>query len=149
VKEDDMRSIHIGVLALLGLIGLPAAPVGAKTSTFVAILNGGQEVPPVTTTNFGVAFLTFDTRTKMLCYAINYNDVEGDETVTHVHGPAAPQQPANPIVDIFQSGRQKNGCVVFPAQFVRSLKKGLTYVNIHSTRFPTGELRGQILPTGR
>jgi hypothetical protein len=30
------------------------------------------------------------------------------------------------------------------AELVRAIKAGATYVNVHSSLFPTGEIRGQI-----
>lgn len=29
-------------------------------------------------------------------------------------------------------------------EFIRAIRRGVTYVNVHSTLFPTGEIRGQI-----
>jgi hypothetical protein len=32
------------------------------------------------------------------------------------------------------------------AQFVEALEDGLAYVNVHTPRFPGGEIRGQLVP---
>src|SRR5213596_3155255 len=70
---------------------LSALPVGAaSTKTFIALMNGGQETPPTTSDALGVAFLTFDEATKMLCYSITTRGVSStEETFAHIHGPAA------------------------------------------------------------
>ena len=70
--------------------------------------------------------------------------------MAHFHGPAAPGQPAAILHDISPSpsplGSPKNGCVTLSAQEEKDLKKGLLYINIHSSIAPNGEIRGQVLP---
>ena len=48
-------------------------------------------------------------------------------------------------------GDPKNGCVgpFASGALKKELKKGLMYLNVHTTQFPNGEIRGQIIPTGR
>jgi len=135
---------------LLG--GLYAAPAPAATKNFVAVLNGGQETPSTPSGAFGVAFLTFDDKTNSLCYFISFTRLEGGlETAAHLHGPAVPGKPADVVVALV-AGNPKNMCVTVPASLPngfkakRDIKRGMTYLNIHSHDFPGGEIRGQVIP---
>ena len=134
---------------LFALTALPAS--AASTKTFTALLNGGQETPPTTSDAFGVAFLTFDEKTKMLCYSISFSRLSSNEIAAHVHGPAAPTVSANVVFALTPvPGNPKNGCVgPFSGALKKDLKKGQLYLNIHTNQNPNGEIRGQIIPTGR
>ena len=138
-------------LVLAIILTISVVPAGAaRAKKFIALFNGGQEVPPRDTTAFGVAFMTFDDKTKMLCYAITLTlGVAGGEIAAHFHGPADPGQNADIVFGITSvPGRSKNGCVGPLSGKQRSaLKKGLFYANIHTMQFPDGEVRGQVLPT--
>ena len=47
--------------ATLLLLAMSAVPASAATTNFIAVINGGQEVPPSASHALGNAFLTFDT----------------------------------------------------------------------------------------
>lgn len=124
----------------------PARAAGIKS--FAAVLNGGQEVPATTSEAFGVAHLTLDNT--QLCYAITITRLQGGAEVgAHFHGPAAPGVNADVLLSITQTGQVKNGCVpvsALPKALKGALKKGMAYLNVHTTQFPAGEIRGQIHP---
>ena len=132
-------------LAAMLVGGLYAAPVHAATKTFFAVLNGGQETPATDSNAFGVAFLTFDDKTLMLCYSITFFSLSGADKAAHLHGPAAPGSPAAILVSL-TTANPSNGCVGFPKGNKKDLKHGMTYVNVHSTQNPGGEIRGQLIP---
>lgn len=149
----------IAVVLVLGIANIifinPAMAQNGKNHImpFTALLTGGQEVPANDSKAFGVAFMTFERKTRMLCYSITFTDdkLTGVETVAHFHGPAAPGEVANIIFDITPDpsplGSPKNGCVgPLTRRQVRELIRGLFYINIHSNVFPGGEIRGQVLP---
>ena len=135
-------------LAAMLVGGLYAAPVPAATKTFFAVLNGGQETPATDSDALGVAFLTFDDKSLSVCYSVTFSRLSATETAAHIHGPGAPGVSAPVLVALAPvPGNPKNGCVTLPKANKKDLKRGLTYVNIHSTRFPSGEIRGQVIPT--
>jgi hypothetical protein len=80
-----------------------------------------------------------------------------EERVAHFHAPAAPGENADVVFDISPSppgpsplGSPKTGCVgPLDKDQSRDLRAGLFYINIHSQPplgFPSGEIRGQVLP---
>src|SRR6266849_2463305 len=134
-------------LVLAIILTMSAVPAGAaRAKTFIALINGGQEVPPRDTNAFGVAFMTFDEKTKMLCYSLTLTDGLAGEIAAHFHGPAAPGVNAPVVFPITPvPGRSKTGCVgpITSGRQKGALKKGQFYVNIHTEQFPDGEVRGQ------
>jgi len=137
------------LMAIAAALLLAFSPVPARAQAFRALLNGGQEVPPVTTTAFGVADMTFDGVD--LCYTIIFShDLTSPETAAHFHAPAAPganaavRFPISPAPSPF--GTPKTGCVVGPVtpEDIDNLVGGLTYINVHTSMNPGGEIRGQV-----
>jgi hypothetical protein len=142
------RAALIIPVTLTVILAFSAFPASAVEKPFSAVLTGGQEVPQNVSEAFGVAFVTFDTITKMLCYSVTFNELGSDETAAHFHGPAAPGENAGVIFAITPvPGKVKNGCVgPLSTQQIKQLNKGQVYLNIHTVEFPGGEIRGQVLP---
>jgi hypothetical protein len=145
------RPCGAAVAALGALLALASAPVPAhaKSSrplTFIAVLNGGQVVPPSTSNGLGVAFITFDNRTKRLCYSLTYSGMLGNETEAHLHGDALPGQTNQVLYDLTPYGSPKVACLgPLKPNEERLLKQEKMYIQIHTDIFVAGEIRGQIL----
>jgi hypothetical protein len=130
------------------------------TNTFEASLTGAQEVPPVTTT--ANASATFISSTSGATTTIQYTvtvtgNLSGPVTAAHIHGPAGTGVNANPIVTLTVSNTTGTTGVlvsgsftttgnasVTMAQLLTHMLAGNTYVNLHTTANPNGEIRGQI-----
>ena len=139
-----MRMARTLIIALsITLLG--AGVVSAQS--YVATIDGTQEVPPQATPAAGSATLTLD-GAKMLSFNISYGGLVGTETAAHIHGPAAVGVNAG-VVFPLPAGNPKVGMVgpLTPAQEA-DLNAGLYYINIHTNFFPGGEIRGQILAGG-
>ena len=146
-----MRSLGLRfvLLTCAGLALAAPLPASAASKNFVAVLNGGQEVPPTTSGAVGTGFFTLDTTTGMVCYAISYTTLTSAETDAHIHGPDVPftKHPSNVIVGLAPLGNPMQGCVgPLTGPQIGDLKKGLYYVNVHTTNNPLGEIRGQLTP---
>ena len=130
-------------LLLVTIFGvLPA--VGAER-TFIAVMNGGQVVPPSTSPAFGVAYLTYDTSLKRLCFSITYSRLDGPETEAHLHG--GKSGTTDVVFFDLPLGSPKKSCVgPFGKKEEKALYAGQTYINIHSEPWVAGEVRGQVLP---
>ncbi|GLQ53954.1 CHRD domain-containing protein [Devosia nitrariae] len=83
-------------LALL----LSIAPASAEVLNFSADLTGAAEVPPNESTGTGRVIADFDTDTGLLKWSINYRGLTGPATAAHFHGPANPNETADPVIPV-------------------------------------------------
>jgi hypothetical protein len=119
----------------------------AAAQTYSAIINGAQEAPtPVATPATGSGSFTLD-GSKVLSYNISFSGLLASESVAHIHGPAPAGMAASPIFGLPLGSPKIGTAGPLTPQQEADLNAGLWYVNIHSTMFPNGEIRGQILPT--
>ncbi len=134
----------ISTLALAAAITavLAAAPASAETLAFKADLKGASEVPPTDSTATGTATVDVDTATKELKWTIQFSGLTGDATAAHFHGPATVGENAGPAVDI--SGKIESGSATLTDAQLADLQAGKLYINIHTAKFPDGEIRGQV-----
>ncbi len=140
---------------LLALV--PVAWAGSMTAamaasmTFSVPLTGAQQVPPVTTSGSGTAQLTFDAGTRKLTWSITYSGLSGAATMAHIHGPAAEGKNAGVEVWLSKKGTMASspitGSATLTAAQAKQLMAGEMYVNVHTKDHPTGEIRGQIVPS--
>lgn len=150
-------------LAIAGVFTLLfSAAAEAQTLTFTAALHGGNEVPGVTTGSAGTATVTWNLTTKAGTYRVDVFNMPVGTTASHIHAGASGVN--GPVIINFTvpAGGISNdygltgtfGCtdVVVRApqginsceDFEQALMLGNTYVNVHSTANPGGEIRGQL-----
>jgi hypothetical protein len=136
------------------LLSAAAALMLAATSTQAAVvdwtasLDGAQEAPSVTTPATGAAFGVLDTVTGDLSWTITFADLTGTPAAMHFHGPAAPGVNAGVQVDIGAIsglGSPSVGATIISSTQVADLLAGLFYINLHTSTFGGGEIRGQVL----
>jgi hypothetical protein len=121
---------------------------GAMAQTaFTAFLDGGQEVPAVATSNTGFGEFILDPVTKLLRYDITVTGLTGTFSAAHIHGGAVGV--SGGVVFPLAGGPLVFGGTVGPLSAAQEnqLKSGTLYVNVHSSTFPGGEVRGQITAT--
>jgi hypothetical protein len=143
---------RVAVVAVASLAVLLAAVPSdaAGTRVIVARLAGFQETPPEATAATGDAVMIFDTATNQINWLITHN--VANATVAHFHGNGFPGIAAPILIDIGAlSGGVTSPMVgsttLTPTQ-ASDLLAGRWYVNIHSTTFPGGEIRGQLASVG-
>jgi uncharacterized protein (TIGR03118 family) len=114
---------------------------------FSALLNGASEVPP--TASPATAVGSFTLVNSALNYDIVFTNLLSAATGAHIHGPADLSTNANVIIPFGAPSATAgtiSGTAALDAQTLFDLVSGLTYANIHSTNYPGGEIRGQVLP---
>jgi uncharacterized protein (DUF1800 family) len=87
---------------------------------------------------------------------VTYSNLTTTRTGWHVHGPADPGQTGGVLFDLDINAPQPDGSWkwVFVqsgntavADQIAAIKAGRTYVNVHSSKYPAGEIRGNFLAT--
>lgn len=141
--NSAQKLLLTAVVVSLAVVFAPSA----SAQYYIATMSGAQEVPPNNSPAYGLGCFTLenDGVYDYLNYEISFSGLVAAETAAHIHGPALPGFTAAPIFPL-PLGSPKIGTVgpIFALQLA-DLNNGLWYVNVHSTTFPGGEIRGQIL----
>ncbi|MFK8031126.1 MAG: CHRD domain-containing protein [Gammaproteobacteria bacterium] len=119
----------------------------AHITVFNTVMTGDQANAGQGTgsTGKGAATMTLDSDTGLFSWFVAWENLVGDVTVAHFHGPATPDQNGGVQVVIDPSSNPTSGSMVLTADQIDDLLQGLWYINIHSTENPGGEIRGQVL----
>jgi CHRD domain-containing protein len=137
-------TVGAGVVALLPAASVAQTPSPPPSGSNV-VLNGGQEMPPVSTsaTGAGTIAVLMD---RSMSGSVTTAGVAG--TAAHIHL-AAPGQNGPVIVPLNKTGDNvwsvPPGIRLNDTQY-EAFKLGNLYVNVHSANNPAGEIRGQITP---
>jgi len=107
-------------------------------------IDGSQPVPPTGSSATGVGIVSLNTNTNLLTWNITFSGLSAPETVAHFHGPAAPGANAGVQLGLPLGSPKLGSATITPTQ-AADVAAGLWYVNIHSSAFPGGEIRGQVL----
>ena len=124
------------------------APANAAVMSFKADLTGAQETPPNDSKGKGAVDAAYDPATKTLTWTITYSDLTGPASAAHFHGPAAAGAKAAPVVPI--KGDLKSpikDTAILTDEQAKDLQAGMWYFNVHTAKFPDGEIRGQMKTT--
>lgn len=128
-----------------GTVDSGLAVDGGDTTTFIATLTGAQETPPNGSPAVGSAIFTLSADRTQLAYHVIHSVTGG--TAAHIHLGAG-GEPGAVLFPLSPFAADISGIVnLTPADAV-NLTQGMLYVNVHSTAFPEGEVRGQILRPG-
>lgn len=166
------RLRYVGAVVLvLSLVGASFALASGrdrnKNSSFHANMIGWGEVPALNTP--GHATLALNVTDTTITFKLDYANLTGPPAAAHIH---VGQQGVNGGVSVFFcGGGGKPACpasnsgsvsgtisaadVVGPtaqgyavgdiAPVIAALRGGVTYANMHTAKFPGGEIRGQIV----
>jgi hypothetical protein len=149
-----MRSRLFVILALVA-VGLLGA-IGAAGATLVSgASHGGRplettllpenSVPPTESNGSGAALVTLNQGQSEVCWDISVRDLTSPVILAHIHqGVAGSNGPV--VVDFMEPVNGLNGCVHADSALIKSIRQHPTdyYVNVHTTTFPAGEVRGQL-----
>jgi len=172
-KGGKQMKRRVSFLGLLATILLFSAVARADQLVFTTTLTGSQEVPPSGSAGTGSALVTLDTATNLLTVNVSFAGLGSPTIASHIHccalpgtnamvATAVPTFPGFPLgvttgtylntfdltvastynpAFITAHGGTVAGAM---AAFIAGLNSGQTYLNIHTSQFPGGEIRGQL-----
>ena len=117
---------------------------------FTVNLNTIQEVPPTNTNGRGRCMVTLNlAQTQITDVTCEFDGLSSGVISGHIHGPAAPGANAGILFDLtpptgVTSGTFTRGPFTLTADQLTLLRTKRLYVNIHTSNFTGGEIRGQI-----
>ena len=175
VSRRIQLTAAVAVVALLGVVAAAVATGGGHRIR--ERLTGYEEQPlALSTPGSGKFEASMSRFGGGFQYRLSYRDLEADVTQAHIHfgaenqvggisvflctnlgnGPAGTQ--ACPPAPATITGTIEADDVIGPAgqgiapgefdEFLDALEAGATYVNVHSTKYPIGEIRAQIEDRG-
>lgn len=152
---------------LAASLALPMA-ASAAIQVYSFGLDGSQEVPPNASQASGFATITVDDGLDTISFVVQGFDLQGTFAAAHIHGPApvgvntgfvfnlvtnADVAMAFPFATSYLlvgTGKAAGASVVNdPGPSLAddiNAKPWLYYVNLHTSAFPGGEIRGQLAP---
>jgi CHRD domain len=151
------RTIRGAIVAFAGVAllvtgvlvpALSATEEAVPPAIRLARLSGPVEVPPGDPDGSGLATFIIDPTRGQVCFAIVVNDILLPATAAHIH--VASAGVAGPIVIPLtapDANGSSAGCVGgIDHQLLRAIKSHPRqyYVNVHTTDFPGGAVRGQL-----
>jgi hypothetical protein len=142
-----MHSLVKGSLATLGAVAL-AGPAAAQFGGPPGPPNTGVPLHTQMTGGDGSGIITVvvDPPKGTACYIMNVVGLEGI-TAAHIHTGAAGQT-GNPVVMLAApTDGTSGGCVAITADVAQALLANPAgyYVNVHTSTFPNGAIRGQLM----
>lgn len=169
MKRTTIVLVCVAVLATASLAAFADGPRRIRE-----FLSGFEEVPALSTGANGELRARISNDESQIQYSLTYSDLEGSVTQSHIHlgqagvnggisvwlcsNLASPPTPAGtqpcPVPPATITGIITAANVIGPAgqgldpgefaELIRAIRAGKTYVNVHSTKFPGGEIRSQI-----
>ncbi|MHB1222889.1 MAG: CHRD domain-containing protein [Gemmatimonadaceae bacterium] len=140
---------RIAATAVFALLLAFAPQANAQASIFQALLSGENEVPPTASGAFGFSVLVYNLGTNQLEISTGFVGLSAAPIGGHIH--RAPPGVNGPIIFDFTStlppasfGSTTPANGTLSAEDETNLFAGNLYVNLHTPRFPGGEIRGQL-----
>lgn len=158
-----MKSLTVFCAAAATALLVSVAPAAAQDVQLTATLTGGEETPApgLLTGAVGTANVTLDLANKQIIVDLLVLNLPNNSTAGHIH--IGPRGIAGPVVIDFAFPTGRTGD--FGLQFrlgtrdfrprpeigiltiddaIQAILNGNAYVNVHTSAFPGGEIRGQL-----
>jgi len=164
----------VTLIAVVALVSVSTLVFAQGFKRISELLTGYEETPSaVSTTGNGTFNAVISNDASRIDWELSYNDLEGAVQQAHIHfgqlsvtgpisvflctnlgnGPAGTQPcPAPPATisgsivaaDVTNLANERGISAGQLDELIKAIRAGATYVNIHSTRWPGGEIRSQI-----
>jgi hypothetical protein len=177
MKRADIRMLLAIALSIATCLVLTAPDAHADSFTFTANLTGALESPATDSLGTGFASVVLDTVANTMRVNVTFSDLTGGTTASHIHcclaspfltganvGVATTIPTFTDFPLMVTSGTYDHvfdltlassynpmfdGATVASqeAALVTGIESGETYLNIHTTKYMSGEIRGFLVPT--
>ena len=171
MKKLGFMTAIVAVLALGSIVGVYALAGEGKHHLKADVLTGYQEGAGLATGDATGTFeATIDDDTQTITFEETYSGLSGPATASHIHfgnrylgggvsaflcgGSTKPPCPAGTTTEAVVTGTITPVDVVGPAsqgiaagewqKLVDALRAGVAYANVHTAKYPGGEIRAQI-----
>ncbi len=162
-----MKTIFAGLTVAFIIVTLVSFSSAATKPSFVANLNGKQQVPAVKTKAHGKATFSLNKDKSELHYKLTVQNIE-NVNMAHLHlAPKgkngevvvwlypAPSTPQPKLIEKKFSGTLAEGTIKAAdltgplagkslSDLLAQIKAGAIYLNVHTQQHPQGEIRGQV-----
>lgn len=173
VHPTRLTLITLAAAAAAAVLAPAATARGDRPERLESRLRGYNEVPAVSTAATGTFRATIAADGQSISYELSYSGLEGDVRQAHIHfgqhsvnggimvwlcqssvnvdptglSPTCPQ--SGTVSGLIQAanvlGPAGQGVAANEfAEMLKALRGGVSYVNVHSSKFPGGEIRGQV-----
>jgi CHRD domain len=137
-----LRLIAIAMIAL----PLVASRAVAETTAFTADLDGASQAPPTDSKAKGKGEFLYDETSKKLTWTITYWGLSDKAKAAHLHGAASEGANADKMITVSPLQSPIKGAAILTEEQVKALTGGDMYFDVHSAKYPDGEIRGQLKP---
>ena len=140
------QALAVAAVAALGLGGGGALLAASGTTTTAhATLKAKTEVPAPKGAAKATGSFTGTLKGKRLTWTLRFSKLTSKTAGAHIHTGAKGK--TGPVVVVLcgttcRSG--KSGTATLTPKVLAAMKAGKTYVNVHTTKNPSGEIRGQV-----
>jgi hypothetical protein len=128
------------------LAGLWLLPVGTFAQVFfTATIDSSQCVPVTTSSATGTLWAVLNPSAHTLTYQVTYANLDSTFTAAHFHlgAPGTNGGVVEPITT-FNRNTAEGQWTNIPDSIIDALMTGNIYINIHSKKYPAGEIRGEL-----
>ena len=173
-KRRWFSALIFVIPAVLAVATIAVADDGGKRNFTAPSMVGYQEAPPNSTVASGSFEATLNSAGDEINYTLSYANLEAAVTQAHIHfgqrgvsggisawlcegtlpspsasTPACPPSTGGTVTGTITAAEiiGPTGQGIAPAEFaevVRAIRAGMVYANVHTTKFPGGEIRGQV-----
>jgi hypothetical protein len=156
-----MKTLKVMLFTVFTIFLTVSLSMAAAQGVFMTKLSGKEVVPTVETKAMGEADFRLSTDGKQLTYILKLMDIE-NVSAAHIHTGVVGKN-GGPVAGLFAgpkkwgmfSGELAKGTItdkdlIGPlagktvGDLVKLIKDGGAYVNVHTDKYPDGEVRGQI-----
>lgn len=145
-----MRMRHVAGLVVSIVFVMTGARQARADTTYQAILSGLNETSPNASPGTGFGTVVLNAAQTQITVDESWSGLTVPATASHIHGPADTTHNAAVLFPFSGVPAATAGAIpeqtfaITPTQ-VGYLQSGELYFNVHTSTFPGGEIRGQIL----